>query len=200
MTGSVARSTATPTASALAAAEGLTVLAEATWPESPDDTAPTPVAGFIVSSFSPLVAELAERCLRRRYDEPPAPPEAAAGTAIVLVSAGGDVASAVHVAEVVDADRRVGPLLFFQSVPNAVAGHVSSRWGLGGPVVCVSPAGEPLAEGLAVAALLIGDGDAAEALIVHAEQAYVDGEPDRGSAVLVARPVATGAAHGNEGR
>ena len=33
---------------------------------------------------------------------------------------------------------RVGPLLFFQSVPNAVAGHVAARWGLTGPVVCLS--------------------------------------------------------------
>ena len=93
----------------------------------------------------------------------------------------GDVASAVHVASAVDSGARLGPLLFYQSVPNAVAGYVATRWRLTGPVVCTSPAADELTEGLAVARLLIDDGDCDEALVVVPR-----GEgPDSALAVLV---------------
>jgi 3-oxoacyl-(acyl-carrier-protein) synthase len=160
-------------------AAGLTVLASSTV-----DDEPPPLAGFIVSSFSPLVAEAAERCLRAFHGEPPVVPARGARTALVIASPTGDVASAVHVAASVDAGTRVGPLLFFQSVPNAVAGYVAARWGLAGPVVCVSPAGDPMAEGLDVAVLLMDDGDADEALVVVVEQGGA-GTRDRAAAVLV---------------
>jgi 3-oxoacyl-(acyl-carrier-protein) synthase len=91
------------------------------------------------------------------------------------------VTSAVHVAHAVDSGGRVGPLLFFQSVPNAVAGYIAARWGLTGPVVCVASA----EAGMDVAAALIEDGDAEEALVVLAEQAGTAGERDSASAVLV---------------
>jgi 3-oxoacyl-(acyl-carrier-protein) synthase len=160
-------------------ATGLTVLASSTV-----DGEPPALAGFVVSSFSPLVAEAAERCLRAYHGEPPVEPARGARTALVIASPTGDVTSAVHVARCVDSGSRVGPLLFFQSVPNAVAGHVAARWGLAGPVVCVSPAGDPMDEGLDVAALLMDDGDAGEALVVAVEQGGA-GTGDRASAVLV---------------
>jgi 3-oxoacyl-[acyl-carrier-protein] synthase III len=47
-------------------------------------------------------------------------------------------------------------------------------------VVCVSLCGDAMVEGLAVAAGLIEDGDADEALVVVADQS-----PDRAAAVLV---------------
>lgn len=164
-----------------AAAAGLAVHAQGCWPESPYDEPPAGLPGFIESSFSPLVAEAAERCLRRRYGEPPADPTRGERTAIVLLSPLGDVSGAVRVARAVDEGTRVAPLLFFQSVPNAVAGYVAARWGLAGPVVCLS-AGE---EGLDAAALLVEEGDADEALVVLAHQSYLDGEPDRAAAVLI---------------
>lgn len=165
----------------------LTVLAEASWDPA---VGPVPqVAGFVHSSFHPLVAELAERCLRKRHGEPPAPADRAERTALIVVSARGDLASARHVASTVDEGRRPGPLFFFQSVPNSIAGYVAARWGLGGPVVCLSPTGDPLADGLAEAGLLIADGEADEALVVVVEQAGVDGEQDRASAVLVGEGV-----------
>lgn len=146
------------------------VLAAGHWPQGDDDRAagPPSLAGFVGSSFSPLVAVAADRCLRTRYGEPPLP--RANRTAIVLVSASGDRASARHVHEVVAEGKRLGPLYFFQSVPNSVAGHVAARWGLNGPVVCLSPAGEPRAEGLSQAALVIADGDADQVLVVLVEQ------------------------------
>ncbi|WP_344137591.1 beta-ketoacyl synthase chain length factor [Luedemannella flava] len=158
---------------------GLAVHAGAAWPAGDGDTLPA-LAGFVESTFSPLVAEVAARCLavagRASADAPDR-------TALVLLSPLGDVTTASHLARAVDRGERVGPLLFFQSVPNAVAGHVAARWGLRGPVVCLSAD----ARGVREAALLIADGDADSALVIVAEQ----GPADRAAAVLVA-PVTEG--------
>jgi len=176
-------SVASPALAALhaaAAAVGLTVSASAAWPETDADVEVAPLAGFIESTFSPLVAEVAGRVLRGR-DQPQAPGTV---TAIVIVTALGDVTSAARVAATVDAGGRVPPLLFFQSVPNAVAGYLAARWQLTGPVVCVSGT----SAGLDVAALLIGDADADEALVVRADLAVTGGGPDHAAAVLVTGP------------
>jgi hypothetical protein len=185
VTPTAALATGPDTVAALAAAAGLVSLATARWPKHDGDGPPAPLAGFVGSSFSPMVAEVAERCLRQYYRQPPVDRASGDRTAVVIVSASGDLASAVAVAQAVDSDSRVAPLLFFQAVPNAVAGHVAARWGLAGPVVCLGPTDDQLADGLAVAALTIGDGDADDALVVWAEQASTDGEGDRALAVLV---------------
>ena len=146
--------------------------AEAHWPASDEDSVPA-LAGFVMSDFSPLVAEVARRCLEQVTVSP--------RTAVIIVSATGDLETAAAIAKAVDAGQRPGPLLFYQAVPNAVAGYVAARWGLGGPVVCLaSPDG-----GLATAALLIEDGDADEALVVFAEQATDPTGRDSAVAVLV---------------
>jgi 3-oxoacyl-(acyl-carrier-protein) synthase len=90
---------------------------------------------------------------------------------LVLVSRSGDLASATHVRESVAEGKRIGPLHFFQSVPNSVAGYVAARFGLRGPVVCVSPPDDPHRAGLDEAALLLADGEADQVLIVLVEQA-----------------------------
>ena len=105
-------------------------------------------------------------------------------TALIVVSGSGDAASADHVASMVDSGGRVGPLFFFQSVPNSIAGHVAARWGIAGPVVCLCPTGDPRSDGLAEASLLIEDGDADRALVVLVEQSETD--TSESSAVLVA--------------
>ncbi|MET7396060.1 hypothetical protein ABZS66_21455 [Dactylosporangium sp. NPDC005572] len=138
---------------------GLAVAASAAWPE-PGDGPPPALAGFVHSAFNPLVAAVSGRCIERHRESAPT---RTATTAVVLVSAVGDAASAAHVAGAVDHGGRVGPLFFFQSVPNAVAGHVAARWSLTGPVVCVGDT----AAGLDVARLLLADGDADEALLVE---------------------------------
>jgi len=166
---------------AAAAAAGLTVSSSASWPETDADGEVTALAGFIESSFSPLLAEVAGRALRSRA-RPQAPGKV---TAIVMVTALGDVTTTARVAAAVDAGERVPPLLFFQSVPNAVAGYLAARWHLTGPVVCVSETNT----GLDVAALLIDDADADEALVVRVDLAVTDGDQDRAAAILVtARP------------
>ena len=135
------------------------------------DGEPPALAGFIVSEFSPLVAAAADRCLTEHYAKPPMPPESRQRTAVLLVSGSGDRISAAQVRQTVAEGRRIGPLFFYQSVPNSVAGRIASHWGLGGPVVCISPVGEPLSDGMAEAALLIADGDADEVLLLLVEQA-----------------------------
>lgn len=147
----------------------LRVLAEARWPEPGDGPAPT-VPGFVHSTFPPLVAAVADRCLTRRHGTAPAPTGIGARTAVLLVTASGDQASAAHVHATVAAGGRPGPLFFYQSVPNSIAGHVAARWGLGGPVLCLSPTGDPRADAGAEADLLLYDGDADEALLVLIEQ------------------------------
>jgi hypothetical protein len=165
---------------AAAAAAGLTVTSSACWPETATDGTVTPLAGFIESTFSPLLAEVAVRALSRRAQ--PQPPGAV--TAVVMVTALGDVTTASRTAAAVDAGKRASPLLFFQSVPNAVAGYLAARWQLTGPVVCVSGTHA----GVAAAALLIEDADADEALVVRVDLAVTDGDRDRAAAILVTGP------------
>jgi hypothetical protein len=167
-----------------AAVDGLAVLAAAQWPDSPGDTVPA-VPGFVMSSFSPLVAEVAQRCLTRYFGPAPADPARTARTGVVLASATGDTGTATAIAQAVDAGRRVPPLLFYQSNPNAVVGYLTARWGLAGPVVCTIPLGDPMADARGCAGLLIADGDADAVLVIVADQARAAGELDRGAALLI---------------
>ena len=161
----------------------MAIVARASWPEIPGDTL-TPIPAFVLSSFSPLVAEVADRCLRACYGTPPAAPARGAGTAIILASRHGDAGTTAAVAQALAEGRRVPPLLFFQSNVNAVAGYVAARWGLAGPIVCTCPVGDLIADGLECAALLLADGDASEALVIGAEHGS-EGEGDSATAVLV---------------
>jgi hypothetical protein len=160
----------------------LIVLARSQWPTRPPTALP-PIPGFIISSFSPLAAELAQRCLRQHFGDPPADAERGGRTAIVLASTTGDIATAAAIASAVDQGRAVPPLLFYQSNPNAVAGHIAARWGLTGPVVCTIPARDGLADAIDSAALLIEGAEADAALVVLADQGGPDG--DSGVAMLV---------------
>jgi len=148
-------------------------LGSATWPSSTSDS-PKPLAGFVESTFSPLAAEVARRVLTGVE----APPD----TAVIIVSHSGDVTSARATEAAVASGRRPSPLLFFQAVPNAVAGYIAAQWNLTGPVVCLAPAAAgDVSDGLALAELLIADGDAGGALIISVEQ----GTKDAAHALLV---------------
>ncbi|MFJ8442111.1 beta-ketoacyl synthase N-terminal-like domain-containing protein [Kitasatospora griseola] len=136
-----------------------------------DGEPPPPLPGFSASAFNPLVAAVAERCLTEGYGEPGEPRR----TGLLLASAGGDRATASAI-DTGAAGRRMPPLLFFQSNPNAVLGHIAARWNLTGPVVAISPPaaaapGEVPSDALELAALLLADGDADQILVIAAEQA-----------------------------
>lgn len=129
--------------SAAAATGALRVLARARFPEPGDTEAPA-VPGFVLSTFNPLVVEVAERCLRRVFATPPVEDaRRAARIGVLLASASGDRETARALAEATSSARRVPPLLFFQSNPNAVLGYVAARWGLTGPVIALSPLTAP---------------------------------------------------------
>jgi 3-oxoacyl-(acyl-carrier-protein) synthase len=163
----------------------LDLLALARWPESADDHVGSlgQIPGFVLSAFNPLVAEVAKRCLERCAESVPR------HTALLLGSASGDVATARELADAVRTGRRVAPLLFFQSNPNAVLGHVASRHGLDGPVVCLGPTpgdAEPRERAFAEAELLLLD-DAADAVLVLLVEQGPDATPeaDRAEALLL---------------
>jgi hypothetical protein len=166
---------------------GLAVLAEARWPDA-GAAEPEPLPGFVYSSFSPLVAATAGRCLSRWYGAPPVPPGEGERVALILASVRGDVAIARAIAQAVDSGGRMSPLLFFQSVANAVLGHIATLWGISGPLVCTSPVTDPEADALALAASVLADGDADTALVVLAEPACTADEQDRSHALLVRLP------------
>ena len=167
----------------------LAVLGTARRPDPLVSTPPRQLPGFIASSFSPLVADVADRCLRGYHGEPPLPPSVGDRTALVLASVRGDLAIAAQIARTVAGGQRMSPLLFFQSVATAVLGHIAASWGVAGPVVCVSPVGDPQTDALALAAALIEDGDADAVLVLVAEPAWTAQEEDRANATLVVRRV-----------
>lgn len=190
-------------------AGGLRILARAQWPSAGDTGAPPAVPGFILSTFNPLAVQVTDRCLRRIFRSPPlADPQRARRISILLASAGGDRTTARVLAEAVERGERVPPLLFFQSNPNAVLGYIAARWGLAGPVISLSPLAaarreprhapdekaldEALDEALDAAAVLIGDADADEALVVAVDQGpeFAPGAADPGGDRAVALFVA----------
>lgn len=169
--------------------EKTVVLAEARWPTADAGDELPAVAGFVESAFSPLVAAVAELCLSSFFGSPPARSAQGERTAIVVASATGDLGTAITVAAAVRAGKRVPPLMFYQSNPNAVAGYIAARWGLSGPVACTMPGSavsvtgtgsrddacaRASAEALATANALIDDGDADAALAIAAN-AYPGG-------------------------
>ncbi|MFJ8233172.1 beta-ketoacyl synthase chain length factor [Streptomyces sp. NPDC094448] len=182
---SAATAATTTAMTGAATAAGLTVLARAGWDPAARPGGPPNLPGFTASPFGPLFAHVADRCLTAFHGTAPAPPEDGRDTGLVLVSRLGDMATETAVTGSVDRGTKASPLLFYQSVPSAVLGVVSARWGLGGPVICISPAGDPWAEGLELAGLLAEDGSARDVLVVLVELGVGEGEPDSAEALLV---------------
>ncbi|MGW4896049.1 beta-ketoacyl synthase chain length factor [Kitasatospora sp. NPDC004240] len=170
------------------------VLALARWPDPEDErrggtAEPPPLPGFSASTFNPLVAAVAERCLSGLLG--PAEQAGESRTALLLASGGGDRATARAIDAAAASGRRVPPLLFFQSNPNAVLGHLAARWRLTGPVVAIGlpragAPGEVPAQALESAELLLADGDADRVLLIAAEQGDAPGRHDHAVAVLLA--------------
>ncbi|MFJ8473364.1 hypothetical protein [Kitasatospora sp. NPDC094011] len=167
------------------ATTALRVLAEARRPGPDLPGPPPPLPGFAPDGLGPLIADTADHCLHAHHGPPPAPGR----TALLLASASGDLATARAIDRSAAPGRRPAPLLFFQSNPNAVLGHIAARWGLTGPVVAIGPTeavpGTVPEDAYELAALLLADGDAERVLVIAAEQT-ADG--DHAVAVLLTHP------------
>ncbi|MEU9003417.1 hypothetical protein [Streptomyces sp. NPDC048551] len=134
-----------------------------------DTPGPPPVSGFAFSPFGPLVAEAATRCLNSAPGGPGT--VAGSGTAIVLVTTFGDTVTADAVTTALAEGRTPSPVLFFQSVPTSVLGHITRVFKITGPMVCLSelPGAEGHAE--AAACLLLASGTTERVLLIEVELA-----------------------------
>ncbi|MBL1086539.1 hypothetical protein JK359_32055 [Streptomyces actinomycinicus] len=155
--------TAAPSAPA-----ALTVLARAE-SRTTDRPAPPPVHGFAFSAFAPLVAAAVTRCLT-------AYPGGAAGvagpaTAVLLVTTFGDTETADAVTRALSERQPPSPVLFFQSVPTSVLGHLTRVLGVTGPMACLSVLDDAAGQGEAYARVLLASGAAERALVVEVELA-----------------------------
>jgi hypothetical protein len=125
-------------------------------PPYPDPPVPAPplepVPKFVESSFNPLIS-FAVRGALSVTGEPPA-----ADTGMVLASSFGDTVTADTASRRLAAGRPVNPLLFYQSIPNSILGHLGCELAMTGPIICFSAASRLLSEGLAVAESVLAEG------------------------------------------
>ncbi|GAB1690771.1 hypothetical protein [Krasilnikovia sp. M28-CT-15] len=120
--------------------------------------------GFIESRFISLVDHALTTCLTA------APPDFdGENTAVVLATILGDTTTADKASAAVGASRRPQPLLFYQSVPTSVLGHVSRQFGITGPLVCVSGGANLYQDAMETAELLFLDGH-----LRHLQMVYID--------------------------
>jgi hypothetical protein len=157
------------------------------------------VPGFVTSRFSPLVAAAVDACL----GGPDGDRDLVAGrgerTAIVLATMCGDTTTTDTATRRMVAGQVHSPLLFFQSVTTSVLGHLGKRYGITGPVSCVSDGAGLAEETLRLAGvvlddawldqgLVVGDDVAAEDRVTwvrgHADRTYPLGPLPRGDAVV----------------
>ncbi|WP_052479994.1 ketosynthase [Streptomyces sp. NBRC 110035] len=135
------------------------------------DVALPKVRGFVGSRFGPLVHAVGTACLGE--------PEAFAGadgsgsrrTGIVLATMFGDTVTADTFTQRVIAGQVHSPLLFLQSVPTSILGHLTKQYGITGPLNCVSGGTDLAVEALRLADVLMGSGDVDQVLVVGVESA-----------------------------
>jgi 3-oxoacyl-[acyl-carrier-protein] synthase II len=129
---------------------------------------PPGVPGFIVSRFNPLVNEAVRRCLAEAGD---AVDVSGPGTALLLGSVFGDTTTSdTASAGLVAGDVR-NPLLFYQSVPTTILGHVAREYGITGPIVCCSIRTDPAGTLRDLARLLLLEDEISRVLMIEVELA-----------------------------
>ncbi|MER8186810.1 hypothetical protein [Kitasatospora sp. NPDC094015] len=164
------------------------VLAEARWPPPGAPRGGLEQGRFLHSRFPPLVVAVAEACLRQRHREAPAPAAVGERTAVLLSSLRADEPTAAAVAEAVRQRAQVAKPLLFQSAPTAALGELAARWGLAGPMLSITPLGDRLREGLALAGRLLALEEADEVLLICADLATGPERTDTAHALLLGRP------------
>lgn len=128
------------------------------------DASAPPVPGFVESAFSPLVHQAVTRCLSAR-------PGDGARTAVVLGSAMGDATTLDSGSRLLVAGQVHNALLFMQSTANAVLGRISCDFGITGPLLSLSVAGDLADELLDTAELLLEDEEVDRVVVVGVELA-----------------------------
>ncbi|MDX3688924.1 hypothetical protein PV726_00970 [Streptomyces europaeiscabiei] len=118
--------------------------------------------GFVESAFSPLVYEVAARCLTER-------PGDGSRTAVALASLMGDTTTADLASRRVVSGRVHNPLLFMQATANSVLGHISREFRITGQMFSLSVLDDPVTELLAMADLLLEDPELDQVLVVGVE-------------------------------
>ncbi|MGI8665123.1 MAG: hypothetical protein ACR2N4_03705 [Jatrophihabitans sp.] len=136
-------------------------------PESTEDRSPVlkNVVGFVKSPFINLTRHTQLACLAEHYPAAPQP----ARIGIVLASVLGDTASADKASASVAEGLTPQPLLFYQSIPVAIVGHLSIEFPLTGPLVCLSGGPELGGSALETAQLMIADGQVELVLLSYVE-------------------------------
>ncbi len=129
------------------------------------DADPPGVPGFALSRFNPLVNELARRCLTTVGDV------SGPGTALLLGTTFGDTTTIDTASRNLVAGQVRNPLLFYQSVPTTILGHVAREYGITGPVVCCSIRTDPANELAELAELLLLDEELRQVLVIEVELA-----------------------------
>lgn len=130
-------------------------------PAAPGARPAPPVPGFIESQFNPLVHEVARRCLTAGGGEPE--------TAVVLASGLGDTTTSDVASQNVAKGSVHNPLLFFQSVPTSILGHVARQFGITGSLTCVSGGQTLAASALEMADMLLDQDDLHQVLVIGVE-------------------------------
>ncbi|WP_409468011.1 ketosynthase [Streptomyces sp. HC307] len=144
------------------AAEGLPGAADVALPK---------VRGFVGSRFGPLVHAVGTACLGEPETFAGADGSAGRRTGIVLATMFGDTVTADTFTQHMIAGHVHNPLLFLQSVPTSILGHLTKQYGITGPLNCVSGGADLAVEALRLVDVLMGSGDVHQVLVVGVESA-----------------------------
>jgi 3-oxoacyl-(acyl-carrier-protein) synthase len=127
-----------------------------------------PVPGFIESQFSPLVKAVVDACVTEAGGVP------GERTGILLVTTFGDSTTTDTASRRQLAGQVHNPLLFYQSVPTSILGHVTREHRITGPICCISVLDSPISQALEMAAMMIADGDIEQVLLIAVELAATE--------------------------
>ncbi|MBD0743123.1 beta-ketoacyl synthase chain length factor [Streptomyces sp. CBMA152] len=129
------------------------------------------VPGFVLSRFNPLIADVVVGCLGEPGSDGDLTAGAGASTAVVLATTYGDTTTSDVATQRLVAGQVHSPLLFFQSVTTSILGHLTKRYGVTGPLSCLSTGSEPALAALEFADVLLDDEDMSQVLVVGVETA-----------------------------
>ncbi|TCO59345.1 ketosynthase [Actinocrispum wychmicini] len=128
-----------------------------------------PIVGFAISRFGPLVHAVATACLGPTGAPDNHVGRYGAGTAIVLATMYGDAVTVDTATQWAVAGNLSNPLLFFQSVSTSILSHLTRRYGIHGPLTCISAIHDPAGDALRVADALLDDLELHQVLVIGVE-------------------------------